>query len=368
MAKRWSWIPDAEQELLLRAALDEGPEALSAWRRWRRGRPLASIDNVGHQVLPLVYRNLSALEPENPDLGLLRGVYRYTWSRNKLLMHMGSRALGLFEEAGIETVLIKGAAMLATGIQPDAGARPMTDFDVMVPNSRAHDAISALEAGFSPHPDLPHPHRRVAVHHSAPFVDGAGNELDLHWYALNRSSPDDDFWAASAPLELAGRRARAPDPTDQLLQCCVHGAVWSPSGPLRWIADAITITRACEGGLDWDRLAFQAEKRRLTLTVGESLAYLRDTFGTPVPSTCLQTLRATSVPLSERATRRALRSQQTPVRMLVLHWDRYRRLKRLDPSAPRHPSFPAQMRSYWGDDNYADFSRHALRYLLGAGR
>jgi hypothetical protein len=54
--------------------------------------------------------------------------------------------------------------------------------------------------------------------------------------------------------------------------------------------------------------------------------------------------------------------------MLVLHWDRYRRLRRLDPTAPRQRSFPAQLRSYWGDESYPAFSLHTVRYLLGSGR
>jgi hypothetical protein len=152
----------------------------------------------------------------------------------------------------------------------------------------------------------------VPVHHSAPFVDDRDNELDLHWYALNRSSPDDAFWADSLEVDVEGTPTRALSPTDQLLQVCAHGAVWGPQGPLRWIADAIAITRAAEGRIDWTRLAAQATERQLTLTTVESFTYLRDEFGTEVPPECLERLGAEPVSLTERAARCASRSPKTP--------------------------------------------------------
>jgi hypothetical protein len=53
---------------------------------------------------------------------------------------------------------------------------------------------------------------------------------------------------------------------------------------------------------------------------------------------------------------------------LGLQWERYRRLKRLDPSAPRAPNFPAQLRIWCGDESYRDFLANRARHALGGRR
>jgi hypothetical protein len=47
------------------------------------------------------------------------------------------------------------------------------------------------------------------------------------------------------------------------------------------------------------------------------------------------------------------------------HWDRYRRVKRLDPDAPHPSSFAAHLRTSWGFETYRDLLKHASRRALG---
>jgi hypothetical protein len=364
--KRPAWLPTPEQELLLRAAVADDDDAFAAWRRWKTVADPAEPQGTDFQILPLISRRLARWDPEDPHLGRLKGLHRWVWAQNQLLLDLGSEVIADLEREGIETVVLKGGA-LGLHTYPDLGARPMDDFDVLVRRDAALDAIAAIRRRLEPHEGFPDPERRVPVHHSTAFVDADDRRIDLHWYTLWQSAPEDDLWEAAVPFEVVGVRTKALCPADQLLQICVHGAVWHPIPILRWVPDAVLVLRS-RAELDWDRLVDQAVKREVTATLADALGYLRSAFQAPVPEAVLGRLRAVPVSLAERAARRAVTRPLTVMGHLSVHWERYRRLRRLDPGAPKPPSFPAQLKTAWGFKTYREFGRYAARRSLGARR
>jgi hypothetical protein len=362
-----TWLPSDSDKLLIKAATDHTPAGVAAWRQWRES---ISLDDARHEaamLLPAAYRNLSQLAMDDPELERLKGIYRHAWSRNQLIFRAGATAISVLHDAGIDVMALKGAALSISAYR-DRGARQMVDFDLLVPRERVLDAIAALRAGgFQPHEAFPDPVRRVPVHHSTAFVAPNGQEIDLHWYALWQSSPDQDFWEATVPIEVDKVASKTLCPTDQLLQVCAHGAEWTPTGSLRWIVDSLVLLRADAGSIDWGRFDDQAIKRRLTATMLDALEYLRDDFGANVPTEALERLRAVRVPLTETVARRAARAPVSQRKILISQWDRYRRLKTLDPSAPRQSSFPAQLREAWSAPSYRAFTMHAVRRLFRIG-
>jgi hypothetical protein len=353
--------PTPEQLLVLHAALDQPPVALEAWQRWRVAIDFDRIDHGSTRLLPLVYRNLGpdSLDPE--VAGRLKGLYRRSWSHNQLLFRRAAEAIAVLEGKGIETLVTKGAS-LAVLSYGDVGVRPMDDVDVLVPIARTREAIEALAAaGWSPeHVD---PMAWTEVHHSLGFSGPEGGHVDLHWFALWQPARDDGLWRASVPIELAGARARAPSPADQLLLACVHGTPWSPLPPFRWIADAATVVRSAEGSLDWDHLVAEAERRRVTVATTAALAYLREEFGVAVPATVLDRLPRGPASRHERAAFRAACQPDSPLRTLRMAWDRYRRLRDLDTGAPRPSSFAGFARRFWGLDSVWQLPLYAGRAI-----
>jgi len=130
--------------LMLRAALGDAETAMDAWHALRVRLDLDSLGPASQRLLPPLWRNLSRLGVQDPILGRCRGAYRYHWSRNQLLFRRGAVLLAELAASGIETLLLKGAA-LATRYYGDAGLRPMNDFDVAVPAGAAGDAVAVLE-------------------------------------------------------------------------------------------------------------------------------------------------------------------------------------------------------------------------------
>ena len=132
--------PSPTQELLLDAALARGDRALAAWRAWAAEGRLDRTDRVSRRLLPFVYGNLSAQGLDDPLLGRLREFYLATWKRAQDLLRALERALRVLNAAGIETLLLKGAA-LAPFYYDDEGVRWLGDLDVLVPT------LNALRSG-----------------------------------------------------------------------------------------------------------------------------------------------------------------------------------------------------------------------------
>lgn len=351
--------PSPAQLLVLHAALDEGPGALRAWRRWREEVEFDDVDHGSTRLLPLVYRNLPTGSFDPEVAGRLKGLYRRSWSHNQMIFRRAAEALGTLREAGIETLVIKGAslALLSYG---DVGVRPMDDIDVLVPLERAAEAIAALSgAGWSP--DHEDPLAWTQVHHSLGFAGPGQGNVDLHWFSLWQPADDARLWRAAVPLELAGARTLAPRAEDQLLLACVHGTPWSPLPPFRWIADAVTVIRSAGEELDWELLVAEARRRRLTVAVGAALAYLREELGAAVPGSALAELDAVPASRHERAAFRAACRPDSPLRTLRMAWDRYRRLRDLDTGAPPPGGFVDFARRFWGLESVWQLPLHALR-------
>jgi hypothetical protein len=311
------WRPTREQELLLRAAVLEGVPALEAWREWRARIDFDSLDRASARVVPQLYRNLVQHEVEDPLLGKLRGIYRHTWLRSQLGLRAVAGVLVAFREAGVDTLVVKGAALAALHYR-DPGARPMSDIDVLVPWREATAAMRVLErCGWAPAIDGP-PTRHIPYRHAIGFREPRGGELDLHWNALIECcgpGVDDAFWEAAVPLELAGVSTKALCPADQLLQVCVHGARWSRVPLIRWVADAVILLRSAGDTMDWNRLVEEAARRQLVVMTERALTYLAARFQVAVPVTVLTRLRALPRRRFERAECR-IKSRARPFRLL----------------------------------------------------
>jgi hypothetical protein len=358
--------PSRSQALLARAALLDGPTALDAWRAWQQVDSLMSVDYETRALLPMLYRNLRSLDPDERALPLLKGTYRHAWFENQHQLRRGGHALAALAEAGFETLVLKGAA-LTVQCYRDFGLRPMADVDVLVRTERAREAAEVLcRSGWTQavEPGLPY---QMPITPGTLYLDGEGGRIDLHWHSLWAPSAEHDFWDAAVPIELGGAPALAQCPADHLLQVCVHG-VWSGERqPVRWLADATIVLRSAGSQLDWDRLVDRARARSLTLPVAAALRYLRSVMAAPVPAEVVRSLEAAPRGLAEAAAHWARSSPPTRTRRAVLLTDNYRRRRALPPGPSRPESLAAYAGAYartaWGIERSRELPVTAARRL-----
>jgi len=334
----------------LKAALLTGEEAIEAWEMWRAYNDIDSLDYGSHRLLPLLYRNLLSHGVSDPDMSRLKGVYRRTWYENQMLFHTIASLLSSFHKAGIETIVLKGAALTLMSYK-DFGLRPMNDFDVLVHTEQAMPAIRLLkEHGWRPRYFDPDP-GYISVAYSHGFEDDKGREFDLHWHAIAQcrdARADDDFWRDSVETEISGIPTRVLNEADQLLHVCVHGAKWNETPSFRWVADSLSILNSAGAGIDWGRLIDQAEKRRLILPVLDTLSYLRDTFRAAIDPETLRILRAKPVPGVERLEYRITSVPITRWTAMLDLWCQHLRLEGDANIVRKIVSFPGFLQNIWG--------------------
>ena len=354
--------PTQAQELMLRAALLRGEPALEAWNEWRQTVNLDAIDYGSHRMVPQLYRNLQRHGVKDPVMERLKGVYRYYLYKNEILMHRLGALLTAFKEAGIETMVLKGAALIPLYYR-ESGLRPMLDADVLV---HAHQAAQAMDLLMSlrwkpryPHPQMrfARPQMRIPVIHSTPFEDDDGRQVDLHWHLFwecFHAGDDDDYWKQAIPIEIRGVQTLALNPAAQLLHTCWHGARWNEVPPIRWVADAMSILDASAAEIDWTSLLKKAERHRIVLPVRDSLEYLKKKFDAPVPDTLLKSMAAVRISETERENYELILNPMTPPTtakiLRMLYYD-YRWLSSSTSSRIKLLAFAKYLQAKWYIDH-----------------
>lgn len=359
-------FPSSQQLLVLRAALS-GPEAaLAAWEELR-GRPLLE-DAAVSRLLPLAHENLRRAGAAPERILGLRGQRRHTLVANEMLFRGVAPVIAALEDAGVRTVLLKGAS-LALRHYPDPGLRPMSDVDLLVAPGDLTRAVRLFaNHGFFPTVE-PTP-RRTQLLHAEDFADERGVHVDLHWRLHpHREEADESMWTRLDPLSIAGAPSHALSTADELLHQLVHGLHWSDVSPIRWVADSCGILANPSRPVDWEVFVTAAVHGRVATAALEGLRFLRDEFEAPVPADVLDTLAASPDPFVERLEYRlgTRRATYTVFGGLPLFAIRYLRECRGRGGSAHPVGFIRYLRELWAlDSNAQVWSRMGGRAVARA--
>jgi hypothetical protein len=214
-------------------------------------------------------------------------------SRNQTLLATLTRVTGVFNTLGIDPVLLKGAAHLATGLYPDPAVRIVGDIDLLVPAERAAEAAAALaETGFDR--TGPTPLVAVATHHLPRLSErGTGVAIEVHTEVIAKRDaaflPVPWFLAGTEPLAFGRLRLRIPDATRAVAHAIVHdqlqdrgyryGAV-----RLRPLLDLAMLRARHGSAIDWGELQALFDRNRAGNVLSGYLAAAEALFGQPMPA------------------------------------------------------------------------------------
>lgn len=351
---------------LLRAAALAPPDAaLAAWTAWRAGADRWRFDPASDWWLPLVWWNLRAAVTDAADVELLREHYRRAWIHHQHLTARVAPALDALRREGIETLLLKGAALaIATYERP--ALRPFGDVDVLVSPDAAPRAHAVLERlGWTPFRTLA-PTLRAALH-GLGYTDAHGATLDLHAYALVECCApgiDTGFWSRSESVQIGGVDARVLSPADQLLHVCTHGLRFHGIPTSHWMADATMILRRAANALDWRVFVEDARARRITFQIDRALDALDPEYA-PVPAHVRADLRASSPTWWERVEYRAKRRPTRPA-AVVQSWCTEHRSRTLAPNVSVGAT--TRLQAAAGAASSSQLAARAALAFVGLGR
>lgn len=190
-----------------------------------------------HYMVPALYcallqRGLLELLPDQAR-EYAAAVHALNVKRNQDLLAQLVRVTRLLNDAGIEPVLIKGAAALVEQWMPDPGSRFMFDLDLLVMKGEGERAFALLcEAGYEISGDKGSAGISVGHHYPALQREGEPALLELHIRPLSQKCAavvDNQMIMQGAEQiifgPMQGVKAWLPSPTEQVLLSILHSEV-----------------------------------------------------------------------------------------------------------------------------------------------
>ena len=235
---------EPRDRLLVRAAVDAGPSAATAWDEWFRDTDLDDAAYPEGRLFPQVFANLNASGLAGCLPPRMRGKYRWLWASNQMRADAVAPALRALVSAGVKTLLLKGAALLAAN-RRGWGTREMGDIDVLVPTTQAGTAAAVLvDAGWTGVQGVTPRYlaaRLVARRHGWNFDgDGLSADIDLHWHVfegVRGLHANDELWSAARPVAFAGVDTERLDDADHLVHTLEHASHGEATQRLDWLVD-----------------------------------------------------------------------------------------------------------------------------------
>jgi hypothetical protein len=292
----YSLLPSTLETSLLRAALLDGDAAIAAYRAWRAAVDIDGLDGGSQRMLPLLASNLSRLGVRDDLTPALHGHRRHSLAANAHTIAGSRDALRALVDAGIEPMVLKGAALVASGLC-QLGLRPIGDVDALVRPGERDRAIDALiAAGWEAHV-FPNWYVRRALAREYPaWVWQRGDvQLDLHWGALHLVRDpvaEIPLWERAELADIGGVPVRVPTAEDQALHAWLHASEFNPIPPLRWAADAATAIGARGDAFDWDLVVDTAIAQRVVVQTRAALSFLAHELDQPIPVDVLARLES----------------------------------------------------------------------------
>ncbi|MCL4394687.1 MAG: nucleotidyltransferase family protein [Chloroflexi bacterium] len=276
---RGNWDPAALDRVRALAA-DDGVD-------WVAFRQLAADE----WVIPLVFQAVRGAGIVPPPVEEEFGrAYFAAAARNALLLSALQDVLARLDAVGVQTLLLKGAALIGT-VYPNAAQRPMEDLDLLVHRLDLPAALNALGAlgfvdqrtGQPAHVEARY-ENEVELFKPGPF-DIA---VDLHWnwvdspYAPHKEIVD-WLWEKALPA-ASGNPTLVLCPEALLLHLCVHFLIDKNRRRSLRLHDIGQLLRRYRQELDWNLVLTQARRFDLVLPLRNVLSQAEEELELGVPA------------------------------------------------------------------------------------
>lgn len=173
----------------------------------------------------------------------LKIIYKHWWLKTQHILDQLKKIYSAFANAGIEAVVIKGAAIMSYYERPEL--RPMADFDLLIKPADVNTALKILHQGgyipdkireaiFNKNPSLVADFKHsILCEHTL-----TGTKIDLHWRigSLCSSRFTSDLWQNLAPYN-AIPNGKKPQAAYELFLIIIHAIQSSGWDNLNWIID-----------------------------------------------------------------------------------------------------------------------------------
>ena len=275
-------------------------------------------------LAPLLYWTLHARGwpealPESTRQRLTEAYYA-SEAHNALLFTELAQFLPGLKQQGLTAVLLKGAS-LAPALYPASGLRPMSDVDLLVPQSDHPRVTQLLQArGYHEegHDQAPGLHDMSDYHVGLKGGPAGRVIIELHWGLVSSqqawyAAPIAWFWQHTEPWQ-GDDSVRQLTPVAHLVYLSAHALLQHGASQslLIWFYDLHLLAQS--GWIDWDELVAQVAPLRWGGVVGSALRAAQAAFGTHLPPDLLAQLAQVADPAVDRLV--AFKQRFSGVRLL----------------------------------------------------
>jgi len=246
----------------------------------------ATVDIAAREeVLSNLHAKFSC-PPEISDF--LAGIHQLNAERNRQLLDEVESLAVLLNQAGIEPVLLKGAAYLVTGVYSDPADRMLQDIDFLVSPAQSRQAFEIIQgAGYEPY--VPNPTALVLHHHPA-LTRVHRVPVEIH-YSLGQGASNtilraDEIVDRSTQHRLGRAAVRIPSAEHLMTHAIVHSQIqhgsYSRIWPsLRAMLDLVLLGRRFPFAWDAVRNRFCAHQKTALLNL--HLMQIEESLGVSAP-------------------------------------------------------------------------------------
>lgn len=221
---------------------------------------------IENSIAPVLYKNLKN-NPKNNFIprkcfSKLENAYYYSFQYNTKLYTSLSEVLKSFTNAGINAIILKGAALAET-VYMDIGLRLMSDIDILISNSDIDRALNLMDVLSYKKINQIHESGYInefseAGHHHLPQLVKNNVCVELHTHIVrqngNYSINIVDFWQTAKTVMLAGEKVLVFSPEYQLLHLCLHLSNHFKYGTIRliWFYDIARLVSLHSEQINWE--------------------------------------------------------------------------------------------------------------------
>ena len=279
-------LPDRARWLLEACLRDDG-RAVEAFGKWRRFADPDRMEGRELRLTPLLHANMRRLGLSDQRLAWIGGQAKHIWLSGVLRRRKLLPVLDVLEGAGVDFVVIKGAALSAR-FPKAVGTRPMADFDLLIHRSLVRAAMARLSAsGWSGAVEAAFSDADLNRYHAIDLWESSGTYVDLHWRpAASIATPRhaEGVRERSVAASLEGRPVSVASATDHLFILLCHTFDDDIERRSDWIADVDLLFRLVPPE-EWDWRLFHrlAREHQLDRWIRKALATMQAVTGRPPP-------------------------------------------------------------------------------------
>jgi hypothetical protein len=269
-------------------------------------------------ISAVVYSKLNKIKKDCPHIPSfvfeeLKKIYYLNATKNSLIFEELEKVLDTFRKAGIQVIVLKGAA-LAEKIYGNLALRPMTDIDLLAKKEDLFSLDDQMKIlGYRPSDisindiDFSSTYLTTLDYRS---LSPNSTSFHVHWHFVNSTIPNEsyinkikieDIWRDAEKTKIADVETMVMAPHHLLIHLSEHALrVTHSLSKFSFFCDIDEVVNSYKERLDWDQLVMESLKFKLNRMVYLSLYFTAKFLETKIPENVLLKLRPEHFSLGER--------------------------------------------------------------------